>query len=268
MTSTPRERFVSLTTYLITKAAGAGFALSLFFAVLLLLTGFDWFEFVERISTPWYWLIFFGYGTACSIAIDVLMRRMAKPSVGLQLSLHAIAGFVLFFVNGFHLTALIAGTVGAVCALLYFTGAQAAGRSVVFRWIFAIVMPLTLITLIQIDFTKKTGWTEERTDGEYKASFAHFDGKHEIPLHLTKGERVAIRIAVTNRNGGGHGYHVLDENGEFVGMRENNDGRFIVEAPSDGLCRIVITGDDLQGSVSVQWTRLSRSSSVHTAAVT
>jgi len=257
MTSTPRERFVSLTTYLIMKAAGAGFALSLFFAVLLLLTGFDWFEFVEAISTPWHWLIFFGFGTVCSIGIDLLAKKMTKPSVALQLALHAIAGFVLFFVNGFQLTALMAGTVGAVCALLYWAGVQAAGKSVVFRWIFAITVPLTLITLMQIDFTQKTGWTEERTDGEYKASFAHFDGKHEIPLHLTKGERIAIRIGVTNRNGGGHGYHVLDENGEYVGMRENKDGRFIVEAPSDGLYRIVITGEDLRGSVSVQWTRLS-----------
>jgi hypothetical protein len=239
--------------YVITKLSGAGLSLSVFYTFLLLLSGFDMYKFVEEISKWSYWIIFFGYGIVCSVVIDLLTSKITRITLTLKILLYVIAGYAFFIIQELNASTLFAGTVGAICALIFYFGTYASKKTTLFPYVFVIAVPLFFIILMNYDFTEKIQWTEVRSDSTYTASFDYFNGKHEIPIRATKGQTITISIDVTNTNGGGYGFHVLNEKDKLVGMIEESGGKMKINAQNTGVYRIVLTGDDLKGSFKVVW---------------
>ena len=158
---------------------------------------------------------------------------------------------------GFNFFAVIAGSVGAFFALIYALSCHLLERKKKFAWIFLLFFPLFLLVR-NIDFTIKEAWNEEKTTSSYFAEFERFNGKNEIPIPLNKGDVVTAYLSFHERNGGGYGFHILDDHGELVEMEnvgeEHDDTNAIqFEAIKEGTYFIVITGDELQGDIEVKW---------------
>lgn len=248
-----RQGLKSAIPYLITKLAGAGFLMFGMSIYLLLASGLDMYEFVEGISNWSLWLIVFGYGILCSLLIDLLVSKVLGTRYLVKIILYVVAGYAFFIINGVNVFTLIAGTVGALCALIFYFGASISSRFMRFRYVFSFVMPLILVLLMPIDFTEKVQWIEEKSDHSYTASFDYFNGKHEIPVSATAGQTITLSHEFKNTNGGGHGFHVLNENNKLVGMTELSENELEFKAMDAGVYRIVVTGDDVKGRFEVTW---------------
>jgi hypothetical protein len=239
--------------YVVKKVAGAGFSLAVFFTWMLLMSEFDLYQFVQAISNRVYWFIFFGYGVVCSVGIDLVTWKLSRARLPLRILLYILAGYAIFNVGEVNAFTFIAGTVGALCALLFFLGTYVSGKSTRFAYTFAFAAPLFFLLLMHVDFTEKVRWTEEQRDSTYTARFEYFHGKHEIPIAAEKGQTITFAVDVTNANGGGHGFHVLNDQDQIVGMTEESGGKMKIKAENTGIYRIVFTGDGLKGSVTVTW---------------
>lgn len=148
---------------------------------------------------------------------------------------------------------LFAGTIGALCSLIFYVGTYISFRFKSFKYVFSIVVPLTIIILIGVDFTEKEQWVEVKSETSYKATFDHFNGKHEIPVLLKTGQTITMSHDFKATNGGGHGFHVLNEKNKLVGMTEINEGGLKLKVQDAGVYRMVVTGDDVEGSFEVTW---------------
>ncbi|MCR2821254.1 hypothetical protein [Lederbergia panacisoli] len=240
-------------SYLIIKLAGAGFSLSLFFMFILTASKIDMYQFSRDISSPLLWLAFFGYGFICSIMIDFILGKFLQKSLSNKVILYAVAGFSIFFIYGFSIFTIIAGTIGALAAVFFCFGTAIANQNSVFKYIFAFVMPIIFLIIINVDFTVKKQWTEVKSNTSFSASFDFFNGEQQIPIKAKAGQTVSATIILSNENGGGNGQHVLNEKGKLVPMYESTEERIKFKAEKSGVYRIVITGDDLKGSFSVDW---------------
>ncbi|WP_226666387.1 hypothetical protein [Metabacillus litoralis] len=238
--------------YILTKLAGAGFSLSIIFG-LLFLTEVDLFKFVEVISNKTIWLIIFGYGLFCSGMIDLIVLKINKKKQLIKILLYIIAGFALFLIIGVNFILIIASVVGIACSLLFYYGTYLSSKSKKFKYLFAIIVPLFFMILLTIDFTEKKQWNEVKTSTSYSASFNFFNGKHEIPIMVSEGQCLVISRDFFNENGGGHGFHVLNEKGKFVGMTEIAEDRLKFTARNSAVYRMVVTGDDVKGRFKVTW---------------
>lgn len=254
MASLDKIKLFKLISILFTKLAGAGFTLLLFFTFLFLQSGWDMVEFVDSISSGYIWVIIFGYGIICSIVIDILEWKIARINKRIKFLLYAAAGYLIFFINGVNVFTFIAGTIGALCSLIFYFGTHLSNRSKGTKLVFAILVPLFFILLLNIDFTEKKQWVEEREATSYTASFNYFNGKHEIPLKVIEGQSLNLSIEVKNENGGGHGYHVLNPKGDLVGLTEVDERMMVFTAHASGVYHVVVTGDDLRGGITVKWT--------------
>lgn len=236
-----------------TKLAGAGFTLFLFFTYLFLSSEFDLYKFVESISSGYIWMIIYLYGVFCSSLIDVLEWKIPRINKRIKILLYAAAGYAFFMIFGINVFTLIAGTIGALCSLIFYFGTYLSKRSRNIKFCFAILVPIFFIILMKIDFTEKQKWSEIKSHSSYTATFEYFNGKHEIPIQINKGQTAEISIEYRNRNGGGHGYHVLDQKNKLVGMTEVDEGKMKFTALEKGVYRMVVTGDGLRGSFKVMW---------------
>lgn len=240
-------------TYLLRKLAGAGFSISVFFLLLLFVWRFDWFQWSEQIANWIFWALFFGYGIACSVLIDVLtyklqgFRRFLIKGV-----LYAAAGFGLFMVKGLTAYSLFAGIIGAFAALSFYYGTFLAAQRRFNRYFCAFALPLIFLLLANIDFTQKTGWAETQTTSGITISFDYFHGKHEIPIELISGQNVAFTIKFAAESGG-YGFQVRDGKNQPVGLVENH-GNYRFTAEHEGEYKIIITGNRLSGGAEVAWT--------------
>jgi hypothetical protein len=248
-----RQQWLKAVHYVLTKLSGAGLSLSVFFTYILLLSKCDMYKFVEEISKPLFWIVFYGYGMVCSLLIDLLALSIRKVNATIKILLYIIAGYAFFIVKEVNAFTLIAGTIGALCALLFYFGTFASQKTCYVKYGFAIVLPLLFILLSTFDFTIKKQWTEMQSGSAYKASFEYFNGKHEIPVYAEKNQTIAFSIRVANMNGGGHGFHVLNDKDRLVGMHEDSSGFMNIHVAESGIYRIVVTGDDLKGSFEVTW---------------
>lgn len=131
---------------------------------------------------------------------------------------YILAGFSFFLIQGINVYTVIAGIVGALCALLFYGGTILSHQNRLFKYGFSFVIPLAIMILSTIDFTEKKGWQETRTDSTYEASFGYFNGKHEIPIEVERGETLTFSVSVMNKNGGGHGYHIRTDGHPRVPM--------------------------------------------------
>ncbi|MFD2922247.1 hypothetical protein [Halobacillus naozhouensis] len=237
--------------YLYTKLIGAGFSLSIFALYALMLASFDMYDFVETASNPIFWLFFYGYGISCSILIDGLLRVV--PSVKrYRLLLYITAGCAIFFVlyKGSLEYVLIAGPLGSLAAVLFYVGVKLFAKRLKWAWLFALVIPTCVAISLTIDFTEKQHWTADRTKTSFQASFSYFDGMHEIPIHLEKGEKLLFNIESER---GRIGHSVENESGKKVPMKPRGE-RMMVAAETKGTYYIVVTGNGVSlGRFKVEW---------------
>ena len=240
-------------SYLITKLAGAGFLTTVFFSYILINLDFDFYRFSNEISTVSLWLIFYAYAISCSLLIDLLVIKFPRIQVKGKILLYSIAGFGFFLFFGLNVFAIIAGTVGAICALIFYLGIYISRLNKVSKYFFAFIMPLLFIIIAQIDFTVKQNWTQTEGDGAFSAKFSNFNGEYQIPIQAKKGQSIIFSIDINNENGGGHGYHVRSEDDEFYGMEEVEEDIVKISVKETGIYKIIVTGDNLKGEINVNW---------------
>lgn len=246
--------------YILNKLAALGLLVFTMCVYTILSTRFDLYEFTESLSNIKFWGLICGYALMTSVLIDLVCYKWRKFTINTSILLHCVSGFIVFIpFMGINFYTLIAGSVGALCAYIYAFSYYFLVRKNRLAWIFLLVIPL-LLFIRPMDFTIKEGWIEEKTKSSFLAEFKRFNGKNEIPISLEKGDIVTTYISFVERNGGGYGYHILDSNGELVGMTEldktyedyeKNAVEF--EAKKSGIYRVVLTGDNLRGKVNVKW---------------
>ncbi|WP_246939228.1 hypothetical protein [Bacillus pinisoli] len=242
-------------TYILTKLAGAGFILSLIGLFLLINNRFDLFDFSETLSTPFLWVILYGYGIFCSLVIDLLNLKYNLNDV-VRRGLYIGAGFIIFLIQGVNLITIMAGVIGAGSAFLFYIAMNLSSKSKLFKYIFSIALPIILVIVASLDFTVKKHWVErlDHTNKTFSAEFDYFNGHHEIPIHVEKGNTLTFSVDIINKNGGGHGLHILDDHNNLVGINETNNHTYSLKAEREQAYKIVLKGDDLQGSYFVKWT--------------
>ncbi|MCZ2259884.1 hypothetical protein [Sporosarcina sp. G11-34] len=249
--------------YILNKLSALGLLVLTMSIYLILVNGFDMYGFTESLSNLKAWGLICGYALVTTVLIDLVRVKWIPFTFKVSVLLHCLAGFIVFLpLMGFNFFALIAGSIGALCALIYaFSSYFLAGKKQ-FVWIFLLVFPL-LLSVRLIDFTIKEDWNEERTTSSFFAEFERFNGKNEIPIPLKKGNVVTSYLSFDQMNGGGYGYHILDNNGEYVVMKEleEADGAngyldttaIQFQAVKEGIYFIIVTGDELKGKIDVTW---------------
>lgn len=117
-----------------------------------------------------------------------------------------------------------------------------------------------LLPVLLALYTEKREWQEQTSENSFFAQFAHFNGTHEIPITLARGETTSTTIHFSHENKGGYAYSILDENDQEVSYhiidgndQEINTAHFYFNAEETGLYRVIVTGFDLQGTIEVNW---------------
>ncbi|EPY09062.1 hypothetical protein PAALTS15_01512 [Paenibacillus alvei TS-15] len=250
-----KPRWDRYSAYVLSKLSGAGFSLFVFFAMFVL-TKLDMYTYSEQFANAAYWKVFFGYGIACSVIIDLITIKLRRLKVLLRILLHAIAGNLFFLGMEVSMSSLLFGMFGSFFALFFFWGTYAfpfkRGRKFA-PYLFSLVIPSVLLLIANIDFTTKNKWVEKRTANTYTAAFDYFHGKHEIPIQVNRGDKITLSIHVRNKNGGGHGFHIKDERGNHVGMEPDGDSSVKLHAQKSEIYDVTVTGAKLQGGFTLAW---------------
>lgn len=213
------------------------------------------------------WVFAYGYGILASVLIDWLIKKYAVTKIKTKIGYYIIAGFGIFLIMGFILNiisgdffnmeflayAILAGIVGAVCAVTFFLGTVVVNYSKIFTYIFAFLVLIGLCIIMSKDYTVKKNWESIPHENSYAASFTYFNGKYEIPIEAKKGQTIKIIQQFHAENGGGHGFHIKGENNRYVGMQEMDEDQLKFDVKKSGVYRAVVTGDDVSGSFYVQW---------------
>ncbi|PAV30494.1 hypothetical protein CIL05_05155 [Virgibacillus profundi] len=237
--------------YLYTKLIGAGFSFSVFIVFMTFMISFDLFELSELLSNPLLWAAFYVYAILCSIIIDGIIKLWPKLKSRIVL-LYIFAGCIVFAIPMYHIIYfLIAGSIGAAAALLFYYGMKIIKPRFWLSIIFAIGMPILFIVISIVDFTDKENWVEERNSFGFESTFDYFHGEHKIPIDLEKGEVIIFQVNIYDESGG-WGYHFEDEKGNHAGM-ESRGEKSAFEALEDGEYYIVLHGDEAKGRFEVDW---------------
>ncbi|MBK5502577.1 MULTISPECIES: hypothetical protein [Peribacillus] len=249
--------------YILNKLAALGLLVFIMCIYIILGTEFDLYEFTESISNIKVWGLICGYALVMTVLIDLVRYKWREVTYKTSILLHCLAGFIVFFpFMGINLFSLIAGSVGALCAFIYAFSYYFLEKKKQLVWISLLVFPL-LLCIRLFDFTIKEDWTEEKTKSSFSAEFERFNGKNEIPISLKKGDVVTSYISFDQMNEGGYGYHILDNNGKLVEMKELEDtyGEYrdidtnVIQfnAEKAGIYILIVTGDNLKGKIDVKW---------------
>ncbi len=241
-----------LWAYLLEKLSASGFIWFVFCVVMLIGAGGDLYEFADSVRNAVLWAVFFGYAVISSMLIDLIYTISPIRGQKSKIILYIASGYLIFLLSGDLMFGLIAGTVGAAFALLFFAAAQFLKKDFL-KYLFGLAVPFIILAVSQMDFTEKQGWESKRTYSSYTATFDYFNGRHEIPIRLMKGETVLFSVEVKSENGGGYGYHVETENGEIEGVRLISDGKMSFVAEEMGKYQIVMEGHNLEGMIFVDW---------------
>lgn len=230
---------------------------------LILSSEFDLYEFTEYLTNINIWGLICGYALVVTVLIDLVRYKWKGFTFKTSIFLHCLAGFIVFFpFMGIHLFSLFAAGIGALCAFIYTISYYLIKKKRPLAWIALFVFPL-LLSIRLIDFTIKKEWIEEKTISSFSANFELFNGKHQIPIDLEKGDVVTSYLSFDQMNEGGYGYHISDNNGELVSMNElektdneygNKDTNTIqFTAKKRGVYKLIVTGDHLKGKFDVKW---------------
>lgn len=237
----------------IAKIAGAGTGMTVLFLWILVVSRIDWYEVSETLSNGYLWLLVFGYGLLVALVVEGVIWKFQIKRPSVRPISYMGAGFLLFFAFGVNIFAVIAGIISAVFAFLFYIGEMAARHSKFYRLIFAFVLPVLFLVIASVDFSVKRGWEENRTEEGYEATFEYFHGEYRIPVELKKGESIAFTINFDADNGGGNGYSFEDAKGHPTGMEELEGDWLGYEAEKDGVYYIVLWGDQVSGSILIDW---------------
>ncbi|WP_107942686.1 hypothetical protein [Metasolibacillus fluoroglycofenilyticus] len=236
--------------YISSKLAAAGFALSIIFGYLLVITNFNLYEFSEAARSWTLWAILFGYGIIITCIIDAVIEKWQQIT-RYKNALYILAGFLFFLPFGLSIFTFIAGVTGALVAGIFLGGQTIAKNSKAFNIAF-IALPLLLLIMIQFDFTTKKDWQETITENTFDVTYQYFNGQHKIPLKLEKGDIVTFEVVIHFGNGGG-GYSFQNAQGHPIGQEELGANRYQVEIQKDGTYYIVLTGNRAAGEATVEW---------------
>ncbi|SET64071.1 hypothetical protein SAMN05216389_11831 [Oceanobacillus limi] len=246
-----RQTLVKSIHNIFEKLAGAGFLLSIMSLFLLLSSDVDdMYEFANGISDFFPWVVGFSLFT---YVIDYLVFKFLNNRNTIKIILYMAFGYLIFMVNPMNVFMLLMGVMGLICSLILYFGNRLAQSSNIFTYGFSIVVLIPLFIIINIDFTEKEGWKEVSSSSTFEATFDNFNGKHEIPIPLREGDTLTFYTTFNNENGGGHGLYMLNENDRKIGMKERNENELQYYADQSGVYRIVIIGDDVKGSFTVNW---------------
>jgi len=240
-------------TYLLKKLAAASFAFLIFMLITTIISGFSLFDLSKMLESHWLWMAFYLYAIICSIIIDGL-HHIFSNKLWMTLILYSVFGFLPFifiFIEEIGFI-IIAGVVGAGAALLYYIGWTVATKNKWSTIVFAFVVPILFIFVLNYDFTTKENWQETYDDNRYEASFSYFSGEHKIPINLEKGDTLSFSISFNAKNDGGWGNHFENKRGDYLPMVEN--GRSLeYDANKSEEYYIVVSGHRVSGSFSVDW---------------
>lgn len=253
-------RWQAVGTYVTAKLAAAA-AVFLIFAVFA--AGFDLYGISQTVRTALLWPVFFGYAVVFSMVVDLLLGKCPAGlgKVLLSLPLYILGGCLPFLLFSFTIYGIIAGSIGSLCALVYY-GIYSMLRRYFFYSIGTVVLLTSVLAVFStVDFTRSEGWTETRTEkkietrmeASYQADFAYFHGRKEIPVELRKDQVLRYKVDWVILEGG-YGFHLLDEQSKHVGMIVEGDDYHSEPAEEDAAYRIVLTGDKARGAVQVTWT--------------
>lgn len=221
----------NIVKYCFEKLTGAGFLLFIMAIYILFLNRFELYDFSKAFQEELLWFFVFIYGVLSSVVINFLTFKI-KAGCWLKITFYILAGYAIFLFYGFNVFTMIAGTVDAIAALVFFYGTALPEKSASISLIIAFVIPAGLFILSLIDFTEKQGWSEQREEHMFSARFDYFNGEHAIPVKLEKGELIDITMDFNNVNQGGHGFHVKNEDNNLVGLTEKSDGVLIDGFPA------------------------------------
>ncbi|WP_413366406.1 hypothetical protein [Lysinibacillus sp. 3P01SB] len=235
------------------KMAGAGTGMTVLVIWTLVVSEIDWYEVSETLSNRYLWLLFFGYGLLVALLVEGVVWKFRIKRHSIRPIGYMAAGFLLFYVFGINVFAVIAGIISAVFAFLFYMGEMAARHSRSYRIVFAFVLPALFLVIAWIDFSVKQRWEENRTEEGYEATFGYFHGEHRIPVELKKGESVYFTINFEPANDGGYGHSFEDANGQPAGMEELGRDSFGYRAEQNGVYYIVLWGDRFNGSIAIDW---------------
>ncbi|GIO21447.1 hypothetical protein [Oceanobacillus sp. J11TS1] len=212
---------MSFFSRLLEKLIGASFSISIFFVIMIIISQFNLFEFHELIISPVIWVLFFGYGLISSFIIDIIGKFIPCFSLGKQMLLYLLFGYLIFLIVMPIEYALIAGTVGGIFSLLFLFGKEKLKPSKWYSWI-TFAAPLVCIVMIPLDFTSKVGWNEVTRDTFVGVEYKYFNGEHLIPIHGEQGERIYFEVEHHFSHGDSYGLSVYDENHNPAGMNEED----------------------------------------------
>ncbi|WP_107841537.1 hypothetical protein [Metasolibacillus meyeri] len=236
--------------YMATKLAAAGFAMTIIFSYLLVVSNFNLYTFSEMARIWMLWAVIFGYGIVITCVIDAVIERW-EALARYKTALYLLAGALFFLPFGLNTFTLIAGIVGAFVAGMFLLGQTLATNYRACNIAF-IVIPLLFLLLIQLDYTTKKGWEATSTSNSYHVTYEHFNGEHKIPLVLKKGDIVTNKIVMNLARGVG-GHHLENASGQILGQTELGHDRLQAEIEQDGTYYIVLTGERAAGDATVEW---------------
>lgn len=236
-------------TYFYSKLIGSGFAFTIFMGFIFLFIDNSLFELSETLSSPWIWAAFYGYAIFCSVIIDGVLKRWPVLRRW-TLLLYIFAGYIVFAFIMFHwIYMIIAGSVGAIVAVLYFIGNYKIAR---YKWLGAVfaIIPLIFVWMTFTDFTQKENWEEQRQDNSFIAQFSYFDGEHHIPIQLEDDDTLSFEINF--EASGGYGFHFENNKGDYLPLEEKGN-QLVFHASEAGEYEIVVRGREAKGTFTVDW---------------
>lgn len=146
---------------------------------LVFLNGFDMYAFTETLSNLKVWGFICGYALVTTMFIDLVQVKWIPFTFITRFRLYGFAGLIVFFpIMDFHISAFIAGSVGALCACFMHLVATFAQKKQ-YAWAVLLVFPL-LLSIRLIDFTGKEGRHEEKKATSFSAAFERFHEKTKI----------------------------------------------------------------------------------------
>lgn len=199
---------------------GASFSMSVFLIIMLVIHEFNLYGFNEDISNGWIWLLFYGYGILCASLIELIGKFIPNFTVIKQLIFYILFGYLIFFIvmQGELIFAIIAGTVGAFFALLFWMGKAFLKPAKWYAWL-VFVIPLISLAMVPFDLTSKVGWYETKNNHSLTVEYDYFNGKHLVPIKGEKGEEIYFTVEhkVTDFNSYGM---TIDVEGPVVEMEK------------------------------------------------
>ncbi|MCI3919115.1 hypothetical protein MO973_02575 [Paenibacillus sp. TRM 82003] len=242
-------------------------------------SGGDLYDWIQGISyrsngrhglAPVYWACVYLYGIPYSILAQALIRRFVRRGRVIWLSLiYPLGGYLFFAALGVMNAGLtdwivgtvIAGTVAAVVAALFYCGTLIGASRTYAALGLGIVLPALLATAATLappgGFAR--GWTVSTPSAdETIAAFDYLNGERPMPAYrLEAGQRARYElefdVAAAKFGGGGYGMRVEGPADGWTSAPLDQGRGGVIETDVEGEYRVFIYGDRTYGTVRLRW---------------